>query len=100
MIAVPLTPKIFCAATIPIRSFSAVAIFYVFTIVGIFILRKKNPNVHRPYKAVGYPYLPMLYIIMGVSFCILLIIYKPQFTWPGLLISLTGIPLFYIRKYF
>ena len=77
-----------------------VVIFYVFTIVGIFILRKKNPNVHRPYKAVGYPYLPMLYIIMGVSFCILLIIYKPQFTWPGLLISLTGIPLFYIRKYF
>ena len=77
-----------------------VVIFYVFTIVGIFILRKKNPDAHRPYKAFGYPFLPILYIVMGISFCILLIIYKPQFTWPGLLISLTGIPLFYIRKFF
>jgi len=77
-----------------------VVIYYVFTIIGIFILRRKNPGAHRPYKAVGYPYLPILYVIMGVTFCILLIIYKPQFTWPGLLISLTGIPLFYLRKFF
>ena len=73
-----------------------VVIFYVLTIAGIFILRKKRPDADRPYKAFGYPLLPALYIIMGISFCILLIIYKPQFTWPGLIITLIGIPLYYI----
>jgi APA family basic amino acid/polyamine antiporter len=73
-----------------------VVIFYVLTIMGIFILRKKRPDAERPYKAFGYPVLPILYIIMGVSFCTLLIMYKPQFTWPGLIITLVGIPLYYI----
>lgn len=73
-----------------------VVIFYVLTIAGIFILRKKMPDAERPYKAFGYPLLPVIYIILGVSFCVLLIIYKPQFTWPGLIISLTGIPLYFI----
>jgi APA family basic amino acid/polyamine antiporter len=73
-----------------------VVIFYVLTIAGIFILRKKRPDADRPYKAFGYPLLPALYIVMGISFCILLIIYKPQFTWPGLIITLIGIPLYYI----
>jgi APA family basic amino acid/polyamine antiporter len=73
-----------------------VVIFYVLTIAGIFILRKKQPNAERPYKAFGYPFLPIIYIIMGLSFCILLIIYKPQFTWPGLTITLIGIPLYFI----
>jgi APA family basic amino acid/polyamine antiporter len=73
-----------------------VVIFYVMTIIGIFILRRKRPDIPRPYKAFGYPFLPAIYILMGVSFCILLIIYKPQFTWPGLIITLTGIPLYYI----
>ena len=73
-----------------------VVIFYVLTIAGIFILRKKYPNADRPYKAFGYPVLPIIYMVMGVSFCILLIIYKPQFTWPGLIITLIGIPLYYI----
>jgi APA family basic amino acid/polyamine antiporter len=73
-----------------------VVIFYVLTIVGIFILRKKMPDAERPYKAFGYPVLPAIYILMGVSFCILLIIYKPQFTWPGFIIALIGIPLYYI----
>src|SRR5690606_39020361 len=59
-----------------------VVIFYVFTIIGIFILRKKRPDMERPYKAFGYPFLPALYIILGISFCILLIGFKPQFTWP------------------
>ena len=72
-----------------------VVIFYVLTIAGIFILRKKYPNAERPYKAFGYPVLPAIYIIMGISFCTLLIIYKPQFTWPGLIITLIGIPLYY-----
>jgi len=73
-----------------------VVIFYVLTIIGIFILRKKRPELERPYKAFGYPILPAIYILMGTCFCILLIIYKPNFTWPGLIITLIGIPLYYI----
>ena len=73
-----------------------VVIFYVLTITGIFILRKKMPNAERPYKAFGYPVLPAIYILMGISFCLLLIFYKPEFTWPGLIITLIGIPLYYI----
>ncbi len=73
-----------------------VVIFYVMTILGIFILRKKRPDAERPYKSFGYPILPALYIIMGIAFCTLLIFYKPQFTWPGLIIALAGIPLYYI----
>lgn len=72
-----------------------VVIFYVMTIMGIFILRRKQPDLPRPYKAFGYPILPAIYIVMGIAFCILLIIYKPQFTWPGLIIMLMGIPLYY-----
>ena len=49
----------------------------------------------RPYKAVGYPFLPAIYVLMGTLFCVLLIIYKPNFTWPGLIIALLGIPLYY-----
>src|SRR5674476_623726 len=73
-----------------------VVIFYVLTISGIFILRKKRPDAERPYKAFGYPVLPAIYILMGLAFCILLIIYKPQYTWPGLIIALLGIPIYYI----
>jgi basic amino acid/polyamine antiporter, APA family len=75
-----------------------VVIFYVLTILGIFILRKKQPNTPRPYKAFGYPFLPILYMLMGTCFCILLIIYKPEFTWPGLIIALMGIPLYFIAN--
>lgn len=73
-----------------------VVMFYILTIAGIFILRKKMPDAERPYKAFGYPVLPIIYIIMGLAFCLLLIIYKPKFTWPGLLITLIGIPIYYI----
>jgi len=73
-----------------------VVIFYAITIAGIFILRKKRPNAERPYKAFGYPVLPAIYIVMALAFCILLIIYKPAFTWPGLIIVLLGIPVYYI----
>lgn len=72
-----------------------VVIFYVLTIIGIFILRRKMPTAERPYKAFGYPVLPIIYILMGTSFCFLLIVYKPAFTWPGLIITLIGIPLYY-----
>ena len=72
-----------------------VVIFYILTIIGIFILRKKRPELDRPYKAFGYPVLPAIYILMGTCFCVLLIIYKPNFTWPGLIITLLGVPLYY-----
>jgi len=75
-----------------------VVIFYVLTIFGIYILRRKHPNAERPYKALGYPILPAIYIIMGLIFCVLLIIYKPQFTWPGLIIVLIGVPIYYISQ--
>jgi APA family basic amino acid/polyamine antiporter len=73
-----------------------VVIFYILTIAGVFILRKKMPDAERPYKAFGYPFLPALYILMGLAFCILLILYKPQFTWPGLIIVLLGVPIYYL----
>jgi len=73
-----------------------VVLFYALTIGGIFILRRKRPDAERPYKAFGYPVLPAIYILMGLSFCVLLIIFKPTFTWPGLLIALLGIPIYYL----
>ncbi len=73
-----------------------VVIFYILTIIGIFILRKKRPELERPYKAFGYPVLPAIYILMGTCFCVLLVIYKPNFTWPGLIITLLGVPLYYL----
>ena len=73
-----------------------VVIFYTLTIAGIFILRRKRPDLPRPYKAFGYPVLPFIYIMMGISFCTLLIIYKPAFTWPGLIITLIGIPIYFL----
>jgi basic amino acid/polyamine antiporter, APA family len=73
-----------------------VVLFYALTIAGIFILRKKMPNAERPYKAFGYPILPAIYIVMAITFCILLIFYKPVYAGWGLAIVLAGIPLYYI----
>jgi APA family basic amino acid/polyamine antiporter len=66
------------------------------TILGIFILRKKQPDAERPYRAFGYPVLPILYILMGIAFCVLLFIYKREYTWPGLIIVLLGVPIYYM----
>jgi APA family basic amino acid/polyamine antiporter len=73
-----------------------VVVFYMLTIIGIFILRKKRPDMERPYKAFGYPVMPIIYVLMGLTFCTLLIIYKPEFTWPGLIIVLIGIPIYFV----
>jgi APA family basic amino acid/polyamine antiporter len=73
-----------------------VVIFYVLTILGIFILRKKQPGLERPYKAFGYPVLPALYIVMGTAFCILLLVFKTKYAAWGLVIALAGIPLYYL----
>ncbi len=76
----------------------AVLVFYILTIAGIFRLRKLIPKVERPYKTIGYPILPILYILLATFICIILLIYKPQYTWPGVGIVLLGIPVYFIWK--
>ena len=73
----------------------AVLVFYILTIVGLFILRRTQPNADRPYRAFGYPVLPAIYIVMAIFIDIVLLRYKPQFTWPGLIIVLLGIPVYF-----
>jgi len=75
----------------------AVIIFYILTIIGIFILRKKRPDAERPYKAFGYPVLPALYIILATAIAVDLLIYK-SYTWYGFLIVLTGVPIYFLWK--
>ncbi|MHC1737656.1 MAG: APC family permease [Ignavibacteriaceae bacterium] len=74
----------------------AVLIFYILTISGIFILRKKQPEAERPYKAFGYPSLPALYILIAALISVILLVYKPMYTWPGLGIVLLGIPVYFL----
>ncbi|MGP8251502.1 MAG: APC family permease [Terracidiphilus sp.] len=69
-------------------------VFYILTIAGLFVLRVKQPDTPRPYKALGYPVLPALYIVMAAWICIVLLRYKPQYTWPGLVLVLLGIPVY------
>jgi basic amino acid/polyamine antiporter, APA family len=76
----------------------AVLIFFSLTILGIFILRKKRPDIPRPYKAFGYPVIPAIYILTTILIMVILLIYKPNYTFPGLGIVLLGIPVFYIWK--
>jgi APA family basic amino acid/polyamine antiporter len=73
----------------------AVLVFYILTIVGLFVLRFKKPDVPRPYKALGYPVLPALYIFLAGWICVVLLRYKPQYTWPGLVLVLLGIPVYF-----
>ncbi len=74
----------------------AVLVFYILTIMGLFVLRFKRPNADRPYKAFGYPILPAIYIVMALFIDVVLLLYKPQYTWPGLIIVLLGIPVYFI----
>jgi APA family basic amino acid/polyamine antiporter len=73
-----------------------VVLFYAITIAGIFVLRKKRPDAERPYRAFGYPVLPALYILMALTFCVLLIGFKPAYALWGLIITLCGIPMYYL----
>jgi basic amino acid/polyamine antiporter, APA family len=76
----------------------AVLLFYILTVIGIFILRKKRPEADRPYKAFGYPVIPALYILLASAISIDLLIFKPQYTWPGLGIVLLGIPVYFVWR--
>jgi len=75
-----------------------VVIFYILTIAGIFILRKKMPDAIRPYKAFGYPVLPLIYIVLATTFCIMLLKDKPETCGWGVVIMLAGIPVYYLTK--
>jgi APA family basic amino acid/polyamine antiporter len=76
----------------------AVLIFYILTIAGIFVLRRTRPDMERPYKAIGYPVLPVIYILVAGLIEILLLRYKPNYTWPGLIIVLLGIPVYFLWR--
>jgi basic amino acid/polyamine antiporter, APA family len=73
----------------------AVLIFYVLTIGGVFVLRRKRPNAERPYRAWGYPVVPVLYIVAAIVIMLILILYQTQDTWPGLVIVLLGLPVYW-----
>jgi APA family basic amino acid/polyamine antiporter len=73
----------------------SVMIFYILTLVGLFVLRRTEPDTPRPYKAFGYPVLPAIYILMAVFIDVVWLRYKPQYTWPGLIIVLLGIPVYF-----
>jgi basic amino acid/polyamine antiporter, APA family len=77
---------------------SAALIFYILTIFGLFVLRKKRPDVERPYKAFGYPLIPALYIIGATVILLVLFIYQTATTWPGLIIVLTGVPIYFLWR--
>jgi basic amino acid/polyamine antiporter, APA family len=72
----------------------AVLLFYVLTIVGVFLLRAKRPHVERPYRAFGYPFVPLLYIVAAVAIMLVLLLYQTQTAWPGLVIVLLGVPVY------
>lgn len=76
----------------------AVLLFYILTIAGLFVLRHKQPGMERPYRAIGYPLLPLFYIVVAGCIEILLLFYKPDYTWPGLLLVLLGFPVYLIWR--
>jgi APA family basic amino acid/polyamine antiporter len=78
----------------------AVLIFYVLTIVGLFVLRRTRPDAERPYRAFGYPLVPAAYVVVASLIAVILLVYKTQTTWPGLAIVLTGIPAYALWRRF
>jgi basic amino acid/polyamine antiporter, APA family len=77
----------------------AALIFYVLTIAGVFVLRRTRPEAERPYRALGYPILPALYIVGATTIMLVLLAYRAQTTWPGLVIVLTGVPIYFLWKF-
>lgn len=77
---------------------SAALIFYILAIAAVFVLRVKQPDAERPYKAVGYPIIPALYVVGAAIILVVLFVYQTTATWPGLLIVLTGVPVYFIWR--
>jgi basic amino acid/polyamine antiporter, APA family len=76
----------------------AALLFYILVIFAVFMLRKKHPEWERPYKAFGFPIFPIIYIAACLLIVVVLLIYKPLFTWPGLGIVLAGVPVYYLWR--
>lgn len=72
-----------------------IVLFYMITVFGVIYLRFKKPELERPYKTWLYPITPLLYLFIGTAFCILLMMYKPQYTWPGFILILIGLPVYW-----
>jgi APA family basic amino acid/polyamine antiporter len=73
----------------------SVLLFYVLTIAGIFVLRTKRPDAERPYRAFGYPFVPLLYIVAALAIMFVLLLYRTQTAWPGLVIVFLGVPVYW-----
>ena len=77
---------------------AAALLFYVLTIIGVFRLRATRPDVERPYRAFGYPAVPALYVIGASTILLVLFLYRPATTWPGLVIVLLGVPVYFLWR--
>lgn len=75
-----------------------IVIFYMITVFGVIYQRWKRPDIERPYKTFLYPITPILYLLIGTAFCVLLILFKPQYTWPGFILIVLGLPVYYMVK--
>ena len=76
----------------------ASVLFYALTTIALFMLRSRRPDLPRPVRAFGYPVIPALYIISLVALMVVLLIRKPEFTWPGLIIVALGVPVYLIWR--
>jgi APA family basic amino acid/polyamine antiporter len=76
----------------------AVLIFYGLTLVGLFVLRRRRPDAPRPYRAFGYPVVPVLYLAAAAVILAVLLLYRTQTTWPGLVIVVSGVPVYFLWR--
>jgi APA family basic amino acid/polyamine antiporter len=76
-----------------------VLLFYVLTVLGLFVLRWRQPNADRPYRAFGYPLVPLFYVLLCAAISVILLIVKPENTWPGLILTLAGIPVYFFWRW-
>jgi len=76
----------------------AALLFYVLTVAGLFVLRYRQPDLERPYRAFGYPVVPALYVLLCAAIMLDLLVVKPMYTWPGLILVAAGIPVYFFWK--
>jgi APA family basic amino acid/polyamine antiporter len=76
----------------------AALLFYALTVIGLFVLRRKRRDAERPYRVTGYPWLPGLYVLLCSVIMLDLLIVRPEYTWPGLILVLSGIPVYFLCR--
>jgi basic amino acid/polyamine antiporter, APA family len=77
---------------------SSVLIFYALTLLGLFVLRRRHPDLPRPSRAFGYPLVPLMYMLVATAIVAVLLVYKTQSTWPGLVVVLSGVPVYWVWR--